>query len=521
MLPPLEDFLSGKIKTLGWGVLDWCSQWLSNPDNNGGVKGEQWEFKPDQVHFILAFYAIDREGRWVYRRAYRERAKGTGKSPMVAAIACAEFLGPVRFSHYDERGNPVGKENVDSLVWLAAVSQDGCKHTYRYIMAMLDGPVRWAYRLDIGETRILIKGSSERRIETITASYRAHEGPKPSFAICEETQNWVPSEKGDYLHDVIRRGLGKVNGRSVEVTNAPVPGQNSVAEVTHRFNESIREGKSLADGLLFDTFSLSVQDIYDPEQAMPALQEMYRDAHWIDQKTIFAEICDPATREVDARRFYFNEMVSPTEMWIQDAVWQSAFREDIKLRKSDQISLGFRVKKNCCAIVATRLDDLAVFLVDFWERPKDAGREWEVPYTKIDAKVRQILDKYEVYNVVASPENFQDIVGRWSIDYEGEVEVEELWASRSRQKMHDAIELFETAVRDQRLIHDGNPDLTRHVKNCFLDEVNQFRLIRQVTSSTDRYIVAAEAAVLSVYAALEAIEDGALKEGPSGYIWTF
>lgn len=67
-------------RTLGWDVLQWASDWLVNPDSRGGTKGEQWVFKPDQARFILWFYAVDEEGNWLYRRAYRERAKGTGKA---------------------------------------------------------------------------------------------------------------------------------------------------------------------------------------------------------------------------------------------------------------------------------------------------------------------------------------------------------------------------------------------------------------------------------------------------------
>src|SRR5688572_20779727 len=130
MLPPIEDFLSGKIKTLGFDILDWCSTWLVNPDSYGGVKGDQWVFQDDQAHFILAFYSVDDRGDWLYRRAYRERAKGTGKSPMVAAIACAEFLGPAEFSHFDpETGQAVGRPRNDAMIWLAAISLDGSDHT--------------------------------------------------------------------------------------------------------------------------------------------------------------------------------------------------------------------------------------------------------------------------------------------------------------------------------------------------------------------------------------------------------
>lgn len=508
-------------RTLGWGILDWCSKWLVNPDSRGGDKGGQWIFKPDQARFILWFYAVDEEGNWIYRRAYRERAKGTGKSPMVAAIACAEFLGPAQFSHFDRRGRPVGKAREEAVIWLSAISQDGCRHTYRYIMGMLQGKAEREFGLDIGMTRILVRGrANDHIIETITASFRSHEGPQPNFAICEETQNWTPAERGPDLFEVIRRGLFKTDGRLIEVTNAPVPGENTVAEETHKFQQQIEEGEATDDGLLFDTFSLIVKDLGDKEEVMAALKIMYANAPWIRLERAWEEIQDPQTREVNARRFFFNEMVSPTSMWIDVDTWDLAKRK-IKLRRTDKISLGFRVKKNCCAIVATRLDDLSVYLLNIWEKPQDSDRFWEVPYAKIDLRMRSLMDKYNVVNVTASPENFQDIVGRWFIDYEDVVDVKELWVSRSRQKMADAVELFETAVRDQRLIHDGNEDLARHIANCFVEEVTQGVIIRQVTEGSPRYIVAAEAAVLSVYGALEAIENGALRETASGVLYSY
>lgn len=518
--------------TLGWRMLDWCSTWLVNPDSNGGEKGDPWVFKPNQARFLLWAYAVDENGDWLYTKLYREAAKGTGKSPMVAAMGCCEFLGPVQFSHFQcehgrtktahcDSSEAVGKPRDNSLIWLAAISQDGCQHTYRYMMEMLDGPAKEYYDLDIGMTRIIVRNNAANHlVETVTANFRSREGPQPTFAICEETQNWVPGERGPQLWDVIERGLAKTNSRGLQVTNAPAPGEGSVAEAVHEEYRKIVEGLIEPTGLLFDSFSVKVEDIYDREQAMAGLEIIYKDAPWINLNRIYATITSPSTREVDARRFFFNEIVPPHALWIPKQSWKAAER-DAKLKKTDLISLGFRIRKYCAAIVAVRLKDQTVFVLDKWERPGDAGRNWEVPYVEIDNRMRTILDKYNVYNVVASPENFQDIVGRWSIDYDGDVDVEELWVSRNRQKWADSIELFETGILTQRLTHNGDEDLERHVMNCFIDEISQGRIIRQETVNSQRYIVIAEAAVLAARASAEAIEDGALKAGPSRVLYMF
>jgi len=512
-------------RTLGWGILEWCSDFLVNPDSAGGVKGEQWVFKPDQARFILWFYAVDEYGNWIYRRAYRERAKGTGKSPMVAAIACAEFLGPAEFSHFDENGQAVGRERDDAIVWLAAISQDGCRHTYDYIMGLLSGPAEIYYNLDIGMTRVLVKGqSNNKRIQTLTASFRSHEGPKPTFAICEETQNWIPAEQGPQFFSTINRGLTKTDGRLIEVTNAPVPGEGSVAEETHKFYEDILEDSIDDAGLLFDTILLKVEDIYDAQQALPALEYMYQDAPWIRVPRVWQDINDPQMREVDARRFFFNEMCSNLAMWIKKDIWANAAAHPLKLRRTDKIALGFRGKRSCTALVATRLIDGATFLLEFWEAPMGQQKTYEVNAGEVDRKVRNYLKKYNVVALFADHRGYQDIVARWYVDHDEDseipVDVKE-FLTTNKAKMALAIEQFETAVHEKRLSHDGNDDLSRHIANCFTDEIPQGLVLRQETPKSQRYIVAAEAAVLAYEAAQAAIEAGALREEPSRNVYSF
>lgn len=521
MLPSLDDFLTGKIKTLGWGVLDWCTKWLVNPDiYSPGGKGAPWIFRLDQAHFILAFYSVDDKGEWVYRRAYRERAKGTGKSPMVAAIACAEFLGPVRFSHFDpDTGQPVGVENESSMIWLAACSLEGSSHTYQYIMGMLEGKAEEAYGLDVGATRILIPGQSYRRIKQVTASPRSLEGPRPTFCIQEETQNWVPAEGGPVLDETIGRQLTKTDSRRIAVTNAPRPGEGSVAELTHHYQKAIEDGEVDEPGLLFDTFAIHVDNIYDKEQVMPALKTMYEHAPWQNLKTIWRDINDPSFDEINSRRFFFNEIVEPKALWLSEETWDAAKHPKLQLNKRDKIALGFRVRKYCSAVVATRLKDGATFLLKLWEKPREAPRDWEVDYTEIDKFMRKTIDTHAVVYVMTSPNGFADGIGRWQADYEDEVVFEAIWLDRNKVKHADAVEVFECAVRDRRFKHTGDPELRRHVMNAFSTEAPQGTLIRMETLHSKKFIVAAEAALLSFQGMIEAIEDGLGDDPPDNYIF--
>lgn len=60
--------------TLGWDVLEWQLDYLLQPD--GDKVGEPWTLTPEQVRFVLWWYAIDETGRFVYRRGVLRRMKG-------------------------------------------------------------------------------------------------------------------------------------------------------------------------------------------------------------------------------------------------------------------------------------------------------------------------------------------------------------------------------------------------------------------------------------------------------------
>lgn len=517
-------------KTLGWGVLDWGTLWLRQPDDhrygaNGVMKlrGEAWQYTDDQARYILWFYAVDSTGRFIYRHGYQERAKGVGKTPLVAAIGCTELLGPVRFSHWDENGEPVGVPYRDALVQLAAVSEKQGEQTMKLIKAMLQrGPCERHFGLEVFATIVRSPGGAV--LEMVTSSPRTREGARPTFVIMEETHNWVPAENGIDFAAVILRNLSKLGGRSMEVTNAPLPGEGSVAEDSHAEAERIAATGELG-GILFDSEYVRVEDIYDPAQALPALKWIYRNSPWTNIDDIFQLINRVGSRESQMRKFYFNELVTGHSGWLKKADWKRCATSPKKLKKTDKIALGFKsgTRNGAGALVACRLTDMALFLLGFWEQDLDliGKAPWEVPTTKVDTRVRKILGNYDVYYFCAEPTGWADIIGRWAADTEDDgVTVQERWQS-SKAIWVRMVEQFESGVKDQRIPHSDDPDLNRHILSCHIQETNAGDIIRKRTPDSKEYISAAQAAVLAVEAAVCAIEDGALKEGYSGDLWSY
>jgi hypothetical protein len=148
-LPPGEPKL-----TLGWEAWRWCEK-LTQP--NGPRAGQPFEPTVDQLRFLLWWYAIDREGRWLFNHGARRLAKGSGKSPFAAVLALIEFCAPVRLARFDSRapGGCWGKPVDMPLVQIAATAESQTANTMRMVRAFAPkgSAIVREYNMDPGKTK--------------------------------------------------------------------------------------------------------------------------------------------------------------------------------------------------------------------------------------------------------------------------------------------------------------------------------------------------------------------------------
>lgn len=57
-------------RTLGWQILRWIEEYV------GGSRGDTFKPTKEQKRFILWWYAIDKQGRFLYRDGVLQRLKG-------------------------------------------------------------------------------------------------------------------------------------------------------------------------------------------------------------------------------------------------------------------------------------------------------------------------------------------------------------------------------------------------------------------------------------------------------------
>lgn len=516
--------------TLGWGVLGWCSDHIRQPD--GPDAGGRWEFTPEQARFVLWWYAIDHRGRWLYTRGVLRRAKGWGKSPVVAALSIAELCGPVRFARLDPSrpGGAVGQPAAAAWVQLAGVSEKQTTNTMSMVLAMLaESDLVDSLGLDLGLTRIFTAAGG--RLEPITASSATAEGARPTFVVQDETHHWTESNNGTDLDRVNRRNLGKSrdgSARMLETTNAHASGLDSVAERSYTAWLAIRDGRTKSTGLLYDAREAPADiDMSDEEQLLAGLAAAYGDSVWVDPERLRDEVWDPSTPPEDSRRFYLNQISSATDSWLAQPEWAARFDGTKIVADREPITLGFdgsrsraRGVTDATALIACRVADGHLFEPlehCVWEQPEGPlGNDWRIPEIEVEAAVRSVFARYNVVGFYADPAKWETRVAAWEAEHGKRLRVKasrdhplEWWmvGGRTTQVVR-ALEQFYSAVLDGDLTHDGSSALTRHILNARRRVTRSGITIAKDHPDSPRKIDAAVAAVLAWQARLDAVAAG-------------
>lgn len=549
---PWKPSEPGEVPTLGWYVLDWISEYLARP---AVEEYEPFAAYREQEDFILRWYEIDPEtGRFRYQRGLLGRPRGWGKSPLLGALCIVEGLADVVFDGWDADGQPVGKpwSTIRTpLVHVAAVSEDQTRNTWQPMIEMLSGPVIDEYPgLEPFDTVVnLPRGKIEKR----TSSGRTVKGAPTTFAVLDQTEEWVPSVGGPALAQKIRTNTAKNGGRTIESPNAYIPGENSVAEQSWSFATGKKRADISPRSILWDHREAPADtELWDRESLVAGLRYAYGDSSGhpggcvlheppcppghVDLDAQIDVIWDPATDVQTARSDYLNQITHASDSWVTRPEWNARSRTALddpppEPAGGDLITLGFdgsRKRKrgvtDATALVACRVSDGYLWPLGIWEEPDGpAADDWRVPTDEVDARVREAFDTYQVAGFYADPSKWEGFVAQWEARYGARLRVKgsrsnpiEWWMSGggSRAKVTQALEQFRDALIDGELTHDGSATLTAHVLNARRrTNASGYGIFKQHPDSADK-IDAAVAAVLAWQARLDAVAAGAVQRQP-------
>ncbi|WP_189112236.1 terminase [Pilimelia terevasa] len=456
-------------RTLGWQIVGWCAEYLRGED------GGPWRFTTEQLRFILWWYAVDEYGRFIYRKGVLQRLKGWGKDPLAAVMCLIELAGPSRFSHLDRTGEPVGMAHPQAWVQVAAVSRDQTRNTMTLIPALMSEHFIATYNITAGAELIRANGGRQR-LEAVTSSYRALEGGRSTFVVLNETHHWIRGNNGDRMYETIDGNATKKDSRYLAITNAYLPGEDSVAERMREAYEKIVEGRAADIGFLYDSIEAHPTTPLTPEALRIVLPKIRGDAVWLNVETIIKSVLDTTLSPARSRRMWLNQIVADEDALYGPAQWAPLEVPGATLAPGDPITLGFDGGKtdDATALVAIRTTDMVAFVLGLWERPDGpAGDGWEVDRDAVDSAVHDAFRVFTVQGFFADVALWESHIADWAATYgeglavraEGRNAI--AWDMRqSLQRVTRAHERLMRSIFDSKLHHDGDLALRRHVLNA-------------------------------------------------------
>jgi len=467
--------------TLGHEAAWWMERWLIQP--NGPRAGKPFQLTRRQLRFLMWWYAVDADGRWLFHHGVRRLAKGSGKSPFAAAFALAELCARVRVADIDhKRGIVIGKAMDMPLVQIAATAESQTGNTMRMVRAFAPkgSPVVEAHHLDPGKTRYY--KLPEGTLEVITSSATAAEGAEGSAVVADETEHWKPGNGGVELASTLADNLAKSDSRMLETSNAWIPGQDSVAEDTWDAWLAQEEGRSVNPSrILYDAVMISPHtDWSDPDSIRAGLGEVYADTWWIKLDAIMARVLDRRAKLDDSKRKYGNRPTSAVDAWVTPDEWSRLAAPERDIVDGEQIAMFFDGSKSrdATALIGCCISDGHVFVIDMWEPDPAHDTDDVVPVDEVNDAVARAFDQYDVVGFFADVQEWESFTKvDWPQRYASTLRVKAVpggkhpeaiaWDMRSNlYEFTKAAELCAAEIIDEKFTHSGDPRLARHVTNA-------------------------------------------------------
>ncbi len=463
--------------SLGAQVCDFIETYLVF--GPGDLRGKPYRLDDEKRAFVWRMYEIFPEdhpqaGRRRFKRVGLSIRKGTAKTEFGAIITAVELHpdGPVRCVGWDGHGDPIGEPVTDPYIPMIAYTEEQTEElAYGALKAILEESFL-ARDFDIGLERIMRRHGDGKAVALATAPDSA-DGARTTFQLFDETHRLVlPRHREAHrtmLANIPKRKLS--DAWSLEITTAYSPGEGSVAESTMEYARQVEVGK-IQDSRLFFFHRQASDEIKiqgeDGGVDMKAVRAAVLDASgptavWSDIDSIVEQFAAPDADLEYLERVWLNRPRKQGERAFDVQRWRQLADLQHKVPDGALITLGFDGARfhDSTALDATEIATGYQWQIGLWERPENAGPDWEVPEAEVDAALDEMFKRYGVWRMYADPPYWQNKVAQWAGKY-GEKVVIEWYTNRYRQMAY-ALRGFNEAIMTGVLSHDGKKSSERHM----------------------------------------------------------
>lgn len=523
--------------SIGYEVLDWVVTYCCH--GVGDIQGKpisgDYDLDDEIRDFFIDAYEIDPvTGRRVRNEAVFSRAKGRAKSENAGFIAVAEAFAPVRFSHWDEDGQPVGRKVTSPLIKCLATEEGQAGNTFQNVAYI----VEWGqdhfpeiygnpsgFRNYQAATSIWLPDGGE--IRACSSGAASKDGGLETFVVADETHLYVLPEL-QRMYATISRNLGKrydADSWLMQTSTAYKPGEGSVFEKTLTM---WRKGQLPPSVLVNHRQAKGKVDLDDKARTMRQLHEAYgAAAAWIDLERKYRDMRDPRICKDDeeAARYFLNMPLSSKDVWIpahvverQELVLFGENRRGLEVMpEGTEVTLGFdgSLNDDSTVLVASRLSDGYLWPIEIWEKPEGpAGNFWEVPRLDVVEMIKAAYRRFDVKRGYFDPHEWRSDVDSLAETF-GEERVLK-WDTSSWTRSAGGLDLLRTDLMqggpdrvwtddngvEQRqtmgkVFHSGDPVFIEHFTNAYVRMRGTNRLIRKEHDQSDRKIDSVMGAMLA------------------------
>lgn len=527
---PLFD---GQVCSLGYIAVDWIVENCCY--GPGDLQGEYPVLIDDEIFdFIVDAYELDpTTGRKVRDEGVLSRPKGRAKTEIAGWLVCFEAFGPARFSHWDDDGQPVGKEVVSPLIKCLATEESQATAAFSVVAYIVND---WGK-----ENRPEVYGESTgvRQYQSATAIYLPHggeirastsgsaskDGGKETFVVADETHLYVLREL-KLMYGTIRRNLGKrklAEPWLLQTSTAYRPGEESIFEETltawrkKELSPRVYVNHREAKGKI---------DIADEERTLKQLRYVYGPAsEWMDLDRIYREMLDPRScpDEATAARYFLNRPMSGQDAWIAKAIHERQTKHEV-VEHGTAIAIGFdgSLNDDTTVLRGCRMSDGFLFKIGAWAKPDGvAGEGWQVPRLEVLAAIREAHEIYVVSRGYYDPHEWRSDIetlanGDETHDPLGDEVVVE-FPTNAYVRMDAALDRLHTGLSTGETWHDDDPLAAEHYGNAYVARRGRLRLVRKETPNSARKIDSVVGDALALEARADAIADGWTAEPTETY----
>src|SRR5690606_37923685 len=123
---------------------------------------------------------------------------------------------------------------------------------------------------------------------------------------------------GHEMAAVIARNAAKSpdgGARTLRITYAYEPGEDSVAERDREAYEQMAAGRTLFTGFLYDSLEAPPDAPLTADAAPSVVESIRGDSVWLQASRIVQEILDPRNPPSRSRRYWYNQITAAEDSW--------------------------------------------------------------------------------------------------------------------------------------------------------------------------------------------------------------